>query len=59
MLVERGNPILHLSPNSIGVGKPMDKDAEHGVRCVVCGVLGGIFATGCPTEGTRHLGQRF
>ena len=28
------------------------KDAEHGVRCGVCGVFGGIIATSeCPTEG--------
>ena len=38
-----------------GVGTPMDKDVEHGVRCVVSGgpslVESSQLVAGCPTDG--------
>ena len=36
-----GSAILHDAPNGIGVGAPLDEDAEHSVRRVLRGVVGG------------------
>ena len=55
-----GSPILHFSPSNIGVGTPMDKDVEHGVRYVLRGPWWDRnLLLGVQLMGTHHLGQRF